>query len=153
MDRTGDFCSHLCSPAHPYQDTLLCCTVLGRGFCYYRHSSPFCRAGRDRLECTDDDRRHHGYRGPFHRFQNATNSDETVVKFKITYAESNEQTLKYEGEEFTYNGMLYVLNKDAGRTQTTVYLLKDGKANYTLNYYGNFDKVFETVSGLISENI
>ncbi len=86
-------------------------------------------------------------------YTSITNSDETVVKFKITYAEGNEQTMKYEDEEFTYNAMLYILNKDAGRTQTTVYLLKDGRANYTLNYYGNFDNVFETVSSLISENI
>ena len=86
-------------------------------------------------------------------YTSITNSDDAVVKFKITYTSANKQTLKYEGKEFSYDSMLYIINQDAGRVQTTVYLLASGEANYALNYYGNFDEVFNYVSSLISENV
>ncbi len=76
-----------------------------------------------------------------------TNTDENVVKFKVSYQE--DQKLKFEDKDVVYTDMLYILNKDSGRVETTVYLLNEGKAKYVLNYYGNFDGVFEYITSLI----
>lgn len=79
-----------------------------------------------------------------------SNNETTTAKFELKYGE--EQTVKFDSAtSVTYNSMLYEITQDAGRVQTTVYLLNtSGRAGYTLTYYGNFDGLFNYINILIN---
>lgn len=79
-----------------------------------------------------------------------SNSETNVAMFELKYGE--EQSIKYDSKtDVTYNSMFYKINQDAGRVKTTVYLLNSlGRASYTLEYYGNFDSLFNYINTLIN---
>ena len=77
-----------------------------------------------------------------------SNSEVTIARFELKYLK--EQTVKYKSEDVTYKSMLFTIKQDAGRDKIEVYLLNGKSAQYQLEYYGNFDKVYDYVNVLIN---